>query len=103
MRTFGMGQQMHYRERARKELAQAMNALVETLACARALAMDGVTGPELATLLERAGRELEIVDEKLLILDRYRQRSLFKHAERLRGRLDGLYDSVSHRVASAAD
>jgi hypothetical protein len=83
---------------ASAELSRSIGALVETLAEARALAADGTIGPDLARLLDRARRELDFADEKLLMLDRYRQRSLFRRAERIRDRLDSLHHSVSRRV-----
>jgi hypothetical protein len=90
---------MRYRHVPREDLARSIGALVKTLSTARALAMDGTYGPELATLLARARRELDLADEKLLLLDRRRQRSLFRRAERIRERLDHLHHAVSARVA----
>jgi hypothetical protein len=83
---------------ARADLARSLSALVETLGEARALAVDGTIGPDLARLLDRARRELDATDEKLLILDRRRQRSVFRRAERIRDRLDALHRCVSRRT-----
>ena len=59
------------------------------------MASGGAFGPDLARLVNRARQELDAADEKLLILDRYRQRSLFRRAERIRDRLDTLQHRVS--------
>ena len=70
---------------ARVEFAQAVSALVETLAA------DPSDEARVRGLHDRARRELNLVDEKLLMLDRRRQRSMFLHSERLRERLDHLH------------
>ena len=41
--------------------------------------------------MQRARRELNLADEKLLMLDRRTHRSIFRRAERLRERLDKLH------------
>lgn len=74
---------------ARTEYVNAMSALVETLAAARDLASRGEQA-RLRDLLDRAGRELDAADEKLLMLDRRRHRSMFVGSERLRSRLHQL-------------
>jgi len=76
---------------ARGEFAQALSALVTTLAEARAAADDVADELRLRGLMARAKRELDLADEKLLMLDRRRQRSIFRRAERLRERLDHLH------------
>ena len=76
---------------ARLEFAQAVSALVETLREARTVAADPSDEARVRGLIDRARRELNLVDEKLLMLDRRRQRSMFLHAERLRERLDHLH------------
>ena len=83
---------------ARAELARSIGALVDTLTEARALAADGTIGADLARLLDRARRDLDAADEKLLMLDRHRQRSIFRRAERIRDRLDSLHHCVARRV-----
>ena len=76
---------------ARAEFAHAAAALVATLREARAIAADPADEARLRGLVDRARRELNLADEKLLMLDRRRQRSIFRHAERLRERLDHLH------------
>ena len=78
---------------ARAEYADAMSALVGTLSAARDLASSG-DHAALRALLHRAGRELDAADEKLLMLDRRRHRSIFMASERLRSRLACLHDRV---------
>ena len=80
---------------ARSEFAQALSALVTTLAEARAAADDGAEELRLRALMARAKRELNLADEKLLMLDRRRQRSIFRRADRLRDRLDNLHLRVA--------
>lgn len=82
----------------RAELARSIAALVETLAEARALAANAAIGADLARLVDRARRELDVADEKLLMLDQRRQRSIFRRAGRIRERLDSLHHRVSRRV-----
>ena len=77
--------------RARGEFAHAVSALVETLAEARAASGDPTDEARLRGLVERARRQLDLADEKLLMLDRRRQRSIFRRAERLRDHLDHLH------------
>ena len=79
----------------RAEVARSIAALVETLTEARARALAGTGGAELAPLLARARRELDAADEKLLMFDRRRQRSVFRQAERIRYRLEFLEVSVT--------
>jgi hypothetical protein len=76
---------------ARAEYAQALSALVTTLTEARAAAADAGDELRLRSLVARARRDLDLADEKLLMLDRRRQRSIFRRAERLRDRLDHLH------------
>lgn len=83
----------------REELARSIEALVDTLACARALAEERALRTELAELIGRARRELDVADEKLLMLDRRRQRSMFRRAERIRDRLENLHRSVAAQLA----
>lgn len=78
---------------ARDEYASAMSALVDTLSQACNLASHG-DHAGLRTLLNRAGRELDAADEKLLMLDRRRHRSIFIASERLRSRLADLHGHV---------
>ncbi len=75
---------------ARTEYADAVSALVETLSAARELASDG-DRIGLRELLLRANRQLDAADEKLLMLDRRRHRSIFLRSERLRSRLSRLH------------
>jgi hypothetical protein len=82
---------------ARLELARSLGALVDTLAQAHALAAGGTHGSELADLLARARGELDLADEKLLALDRNRQRSLFRRAGRIRSRISLLQQSLARR------
>lgn len=78
---------------ARAEYASAMAALVDTLSAARDLASAGDHG-KLRALLHRAGRELDAADEKLLMLDRRRHRSIFVRSGRLRFRIACLHDRI---------
>ena len=80
---------------ARADLEKSIGALVVTLTEARGLALRGSRGGELAPLLARAKRELDLADEKLLMLDRRHQRSVFRRAERIRDRLDLLQGFLS--------
>ena len=84
---------------ARADLEKSIGALVVTLTEARALAQRGSQGSELASLLARAKRELDLADEKLLMLDRHDRRSVFRRAERIRDRLDLLQGSVSAQTS----
>ena len=77
--------------RARDEYARAVSALVVTLTQAHAAATDPGDEARLRGLVQRARRELNAVDEKLLMLDRRRQRSMFRRAAHLRDRLDDLH------------
>ena len=74
---------------ARREFAHAVSALVATLG--EAAASDPTDESRLRALVLRAKRELDLADEKLLMLDRRRQRSMFRRAERLRDHLDDLH------------
>jgi|RhiMethySRZTD1v2_1073278.scaffolds.fasta_scaffold115240_2 hypothetical protein len=80
---------------AQREFALAVEALVSTLAEARAVSSDPSDEPRLRGLLQRARRQLNVADEKLLMLDRRRQRSIFRRAERLREHLDDLHLHVA--------
>lgn len=84
-------------EAAARDLADSLGALVDALARAHALAAGGAYGPELASLLARARQELDTADEKLLALDRHRQRSLFRRAGRIRSGIADLERSVAQR------
>lgn len=84
----------------RDDLARAVAALVGTLTAARDLAAGGAIGAELTDLLDRARRELDVADEKLLVLDRHRERSMFRRAARIRDRIDRLQHSVTRRTRS---
>lgn len=75
---------------ARTEYADAMAALVGTLAAARDLVSAG-DHAGLREILRRAGHELDTADEKLLMLDRRRHRSIFLGSLRLRCRLAELH------------
>jgi hypothetical protein len=77
--------------KARMEFAHAMSVLVATLREAHAAARDPSDEARLRGLVARARRELDVADEKLLMLDRRRQRSIFRQAERLHGCLDRLH------------
>ena len=77
--------------RARGEFAHALSLLVATLAEARAASGDPTDEARLRGLVQRAKRELNVVDEKLLMLDRRRHRSIFRRADRLREHLDQLH------------
>ncbi|MFO1302595.1 MAG: hypothetical protein U1F54_02630 [Burkholderiales bacterium] len=78
---------------ARTEFANAMAAVVDTLATARELVASGDRAA-LRALLHRADRELDAADEKLLMLDRRRHRSIFLRSERLRSRLAHLHGRI---------
>ena len=80
---------------ARADLEKSIGALVVTLTEARALAQGGSQDSDLAALLARAKRELDLADERLLMLDRRHQRSVFRRAERIRDRLDLLQGCLS--------
>ena len=77
--------------KARAEFAQAVSALVATLAEARTLPGGLDDEPRVRALMQRARRELDLAEEKLLMLDRRRQRSIFRRADQLRQRLDDLH------------
>ena len=77
---------------ARAEFARAVSALVATLSSAHARASAGDDARRLQELLGRAREQLDAADEKLLMLDRRRERSIFRRAERLRSHLDVLHD-----------
>jgi len=77
--------------KARGDFAHAVSALVATLTEARDASTDPTDEQRLRSLVQRARRELNLADEKLLMLDRRRQRSIFRRAERLRERLDHLH------------
>jgi len=85
---------------ARQDLAQAVAGLVATLARAHALAGNASDDAGLAALLVRARAELDVADEKLLALDRHRQRSAFRQAGRIRARLDALEVQIESGVAA---
>jgi len=84
---------------ARADLERALGSLVDTLMRARAMAVEGSTEDELAALLAEAKRKLDLADEKLLMLDRHRQRSLFRRADRIRLRIYGLHRSILRPTA----
>jgi hypothetical protein len=73
------------------EFSRALSALVSTLAEARAASSRPDDEVRLRGLVQRARRELDLADEKLLMLDRRRQRSIFRRAEQLRTHLDNLH------------
>jgi hypothetical protein len=77
--------------RAIGDFAYAVSALVATLAEARSASSDPTDEARLRALVQRARRQLNLADEKLLMLDRRRQRSIFRRAERLREHLDDLH------------
>jgi hypothetical protein len=86
---------------ARAELSRTIASLVDSLARARTMAVEGSSREDLAQVLREATRKLDLADEKLLMLDRRRQRSLFRRADRIRLRIDGLHRSISratHRI-----
>jgi hypothetical protein len=85
---------------ARAELSRTLGSLVDSLARARTMALEGSSREELAAVLGEARRKLDLADEKLLMLDRHRQRSLFRRADRIRLRIDGLHRSVSRSANS---
>lgn len=87
----------------RSELARSVERLVRTLALARDSAARGVSDHSLASIVARARRELDLADEHLLVLDRHRQRSAFRQAERIRVRLDTLEAVIASRSDVAAD
>jgi len=76
---------------AHGEYANAVSALVATLAEARAASADPADELRLRSLVQRARRQLNLADEKLLMLDRRCERSIFRRAERLRVHLDDLH------------
>lgn len=82
---------------AHADLALSLGALVDALTQAHALAAGGGHSADLVELLARARHELDLADEKLLALDRYRQRSFFRRAGRIRARIAGLQKSVAPR------
>jgi hypothetical protein len=80
---------------AQREFAHAIEALVSTLAEALAVSSDPSDEPRLRGLLQRARHHLNAADEKLLMLDRRTQRSIFRRAERLREHIDDLHLRVA--------
>lgn len=76
---------------ARAQFADAVSALVGTLTAAHALAAEQGDDDRLRVLIQRAREELDTADEKLLMLDRNRERSVFLRSERLRARLGRLH------------
>ena len=82
------------------EVARAVAQLVATLARAQAVAASAPDDKELGALLARARAELDVADEKLLALDRHRQRSAFRQAERIRARLDALEHLIEARLTA---
>ena len=76
---------------ARGEFAHAVSDLVATLAEAREASGDPSDEMRLRGLVQRARRQLDLADEKLLMLDRRRQRSIFRRADQLREHLDNLH------------
>ena len=86
---------------ARADLARTLGSLVDTLSRAREMASEGSSRDDLKEVLGEAKRKLDLADEKLLMLDANRQRSLFRHADRIRLRIYDLHRTVSrapHRV-----
>lgn len=81
-------------------LARSVQRLVATLAQAREQAADGGGDAALAALVARARQELDVADEYLLTLDRRRQRSAFRQAERIRERLDALESLIAVQAAN---
>jgi hypothetical protein len=77
--------------RAHADFALAISELVGTLEEARSASSDPSDEVRLRGLLQRARRQLNLADEKLLMLDRRRERSIFRRAERLREHLDRLH------------
>lgn len=84
---------------ARADLAHTLGSLVNTLSRARMLALEGSSRDDLTDLLGEAKRKLDLADEKLLMLDRRRQRSLFRRADRIRLRIYDLHRSVTRAAA----
>lgn len=80
-------------------LARSVERLVATLAQARDEAVEGGGDAALAALVVRARQELDLADEQLLTLDRHRQRSAFRQAERIRQRLDALESLIAAQTA----
>jgi len=80
---------------ARADLARTLGSLVDTLVRARSMAVEGSNEDELAALLREAKRKLDLADEKLLMLDRHRQRSLFRRADRIRLRIYDLHRTIA--------
>lgn len=79
----------------RAEVASTLASLVDSLARARTMAAEGSSRQDLADVLGDARRKLDLADEKLLALDRHRQRSFFRRAGRIRLRIDDLHRSIS--------
>jgi hypothetical protein len=77
--------------RAHGDFARAVSALVATLAEARSASSDPADEARLRSLVQRARLQLNLADEKLLMLDRRRERSIFRRAERLRAHLEDLH------------
>ena len=80
---------------ARADLERTLGSLVDTLSRARSMAVEGSPRHDLKEVLSEAKRKLDLADEKLLMLDAYRQRSLFRHADRIRLRIYDLHRTVS--------
>lgn len=82
-------------------LARSVQRLVATLAQAREQASEGGRDAALAALVAQARQELDLADECLLALDRRRQRSAFRQAERIRQRLDALESIIAAQAGEA--
>ena len=80
-------------------LARSVERLVATLAQARDEAVEGGGDAALAALVAQARQQLDLADEHLLTLDRHRQRSAFRQAERIRQRLDALESLIAAQTA----
>lgn len=81
------------------ELTVPLHSLVATLAAARELAVRVGRGEDdarpLLGLVAQARATLDLADERLLALDRYRRRSAFRQAQRIRTSLDRLEEIVA--------
>lgn len=83
------------------EITRATQAFMDTLVDAQALAAAGEFGPRLAELLARARRLLDIVDERMLGLDRDKYADAFVVAQTMRTGLDRLSEAATTDAGDA--
>ena len=80
---------------ARADLARTLGSVVDSLSRARTMVIEGSSRDDLKAVLGEVKRKLDLADEKLLMLDPHRQRSLFRSADRIRLRIYGLHRAIS--------